>query len=77
MILDVREEKYPKPKFIVYVWDEGTGEDFTQFDTYTEEQYTEINDWCKETFGRHCRTAYNVFEFKKAKHLDWFVLKWS
>jgi hypothetical protein len=77
MMLDVREEKYPSLKFTVYVWDEGTGDDFTQLNTYTEEQYNEINDWCKETFGKHCRTAYNVFEFKKAKQLDWFVLKWS
>lgn len=80
MILDVREEKYPGLKYVVYVWDNDELENFGQmpdFSTYTEEVYQEMNDWCKEVFGKHCRTAYNVFEFKKTKHLDWFVLKWS
>jgi len=46
-------------------------------ETYPEETYVFINDWCKTTFGKHSRTAYNVFEFKKRQHLDWFLLKWA
>ena len=78
MIIDVREEKYPTPKYVVYVWD---GEEDNYFEatntTYSEEFYQEMNDWCKESFGKHTRTAYNVFEFKKYKHLQWFMLRWT
>ena len=78
MILDVKEEKYPKIKFVVYVWDEPANEE-NWFDqsTYPEETYNEMNDWCKEVLGRHCRTAYNIFEFKKHSHLEWFILRWQ
>ena len=80
MILDVREEKYPQKKYVVYVW-EGEIEADNYFEatqtTYSEEVYDEMNQWCKESFGSHTRTAYNIFEFKKYKYLQWFLLKWS
>jgi hypothetical protein len=44
---------------------------------YPEEVYSEINQWCLETFGYHARTAYNIFEFKKKSNLDWFILRWQ
>lgn len=45
--------------------------------TYDEDTYVEMNDWCKLSFGYHARTAYHVFEFKKKKDLEWFILRWS
>lgn len=78
MIIDVREEKYPEHKFVVYVWE---GEEDNYFEmtqtTYSEEFYDDMNTWCLETFGRRARTAFNIFEFKKYKHLNWFKLKWT
>ena len=78
MIFDVREEKYPQKKYVVYVWE---GEDDNYIDatqtTYSEEVYNEMNQWCKDTFHVYTRTAYNIFEFKKFKYLQWFLLKWS
>lgn len=44
---------------------------------YDEHRYEEINNWCKESFGYHARTAYHIFEFKKKSHLDWFLLRWA
>ena len=80
MNFDIREEKYPTPKYVVYVWDDDEMQDLgqmPQFSVYTEEVYQEMNDWCKETMGKHTRTAYNIFEFKKYKHLQWFMLRWT
>jgi hypothetical protein len=78
MILDVKEEKYPKLKFVVYVWETPANEaDWFQQITYSEEHYKEMDDWCKETLGRRTRTAYNIFEFKNHSHLEWFILRWQ
>lgn len=65
-------------KWIAEVWDDPvqkmSGIDKTV--PLLEERYVEINDWCRASFGYHARTAYHVFEFKKKKDLDWFLLRW-
>jgi hypothetical protein len=62
-------------KWIAEVWEDL--EEMTQHDTLSEERYAEINEWCKESFGYHARTAYHVFELHKQSHLEWFILRWS
>lgn len=77
MQIDVRHDG---PKFIVYVWDDGELQDEghpVQHGVYTEDIYINMNDWCIMTLGSHARTAYNVFEFKRKKDLEWFLLRWS
>ena len=67
-------------KWIVEVWssDEETGPNFTVIKAPgSEALYQEINDWCIATLKYHARTAYHVFEFKKKKDLEWFLLRWS
>jgi hypothetical protein len=63
-------------KWIAEVWSIVDPDDGSCLLT-TEEQYTEINDWCIDNFGYHSRTAYHVFEFKRQADLEWFVLKWA
>ena len=74
MQIDVRHDG---PKYIVYVWDEGPYEEGVYNEVFTEDIYIKMNDWCIMTLGFHARTAYNVFEFKKKRDLDWFMLRWS
>jgi hypothetical protein len=66
--------------WIAEVWDEHQ-ENLQFTDTintvFTEELYIEINEWCKNTFGYHARTAYHVFELRKQSHLDWFLIRWQ
>jgi len=62
-------------KWIVEVWENLN--EMQERDTFSEERYTEINQWCIDTFGYHARTAYHIFEFKKQSDFDWFVLRWS
>ena len=63
-------------KWIAEVWEPETAS--WQFrEPYPEEVYVEINQWCIETLGYHARTAYHVFEFKKKKDLNWFLLRWA
>lgn len=67
-------------KWIVEVWssDEQFGPNFTVITAPgSEALYQEINDWCITTLKYHARTAYHVFEFKKKKDLEWFLLRWS
>lgn len=67
-------------KWIVEVWssDEETGPNFTVIKAPgSEALYQEINDWCIATLKYHARTAYHVFEFKRKKDLEWFLLRWS
>jgi hypothetical protein len=67
-------------KWIVEVWssDEETGPNFTVIKgPGSEALYQEINEWCINTLKYHARTAYHVFEFKKKKDLEWFLLRWS
>jgi hypothetical protein len=62
----------------VEVWQEPSYPSQVDEDvTYDEETYVSINDWCKQNFGYHARTAYHIFELKKKQHLDWFLLRWS
>lgn len=64
--------------WIVEVWQEHDNPSQIDEDvTYDETTYVTINDWCKQRFGYHARTAYHVFEIKKQQHLDWFLLRWS
>lgn len=39
--------------------------------------YTQINEWCIQSFGYHARSAYHIFDFKKQAELEWFVLRWG
>jgi len=71
------ETRQSGSKWLAYVWAENEYEMDVYNETYPEETYVFINDWCKTTFGKPLRTAYNVFEFKKRQHLDWFLLKWA
>lgn len=66
-------------KWIVEVWSDNKEEHFAgDFDEpYPEEVYTEINNWCKETFGYHARTSFHIFELKKRSDLNWFLIKFS
>lgn len=73
MQIDVRHDG---PKYIVYVWDESPYEEGVYNEVFTEDIYIKMNDWCIMTLGFHARTAYNVFEFKKKRDLDWFMLRW-
>ena len=59
-------------KWIAEVWSLSTDSE-----TYPEEEYVEINNWCISTLGYHARTAYHVFEFKKQSDLEWFILRWQ
>ena len=43
---------------------------------YPEDRYVEINQWCIDTLKYHARTAFHVFEFKRKKDLEWFLLRW-
>lgn len=66
-------------RWIVEVWssDEEAGPNFTVIKgPGSEELYQEINDWCLSTLKYHARTSYHVFEFKKKKDLEWFLLRW-
>lgn len=74
MIIEVRKDS-PR-KWLVEVWEPET-EDWNFREPYPEEQYVEINSWCIKTLGYSARTAYNVFEFKKRRDLDWFMLRWA
>jgi len=66
-------------KWIAEVWNDPvqkmSGVD--RHNTYPEEEYQEINQWCIDTLKYHARTAYHVFEFKTKKDLEWFLLRWS
>ena len=67
-------------KWIVEVWsnDEEAGPNFTVITgPGSEALYQEINDWCIATLKYHARTSYHVFEFKRKKDLEWFLLRWS
>ncbi len=67
-----------RDKYIVEVWMESYPERGGDLDAvYDEETYMMINDWCKQVFGYHARTAYHVFELKERKHLDWFLIRWG
>lgn len=73
MQIDIRHDG---PKYIVYVWDNSPAEGVFN-EVFNEDVYEEINAWCVKTLGCHSRTAYNVFEFRKKKELDWFLLRWG
>jgi hypothetical protein len=65
-------------KWIVEVWSNDINDHFAgEFkEPYPEDTYLQINDWCKENFGYHARTAYHIFELKNKKDLNWFLLRW-
>jgi len=67
-------------KWITEVWSDDTTEPLVVDgfkEPYPEDTYTEINQWCFDTFGYRARTAYHIFEFRKRSHLDWFILRWK
>jgi hypothetical protein len=73
--VDIEFRRKNSKTWIVEVWEDL--EEMTQHDTLSEERYVEINEWCKQSFGYHARTAYHIFELRKRSHLEWFILRWS
>lgn len=68
-----------KRNWIAEVWSDDQSEPLVEEgfqEPCPEEVYVEINDWCIKTFGYHARTAYHIFEFRKKKDLEWFLLRW-
>lgn len=43
----------------------------------TEEQLTEMEDWCNSEFGTGMRMTGRLFSFRKESQRDWFILRWS
>lgn len=78
MDIVVRPKHSRSRRWIAEVWTKNDmpGWEFFQ-EPYPENVYVEINAWCLETLGYHSRTAYNTFEFRKRKDLDWFLLRWN
>lgn len=75
--MDITYRKDRK-KWIVEIWKESYPERGGDLDAvYDEDVYVMINDWCKQTFKYHARTAYHVFELKNQQHLEWFLLRWN
>lgn len=75
MIINVRKDN---DIWIAEVWSEMSSDTRTGFnEPYPEEQYTEINSWCKDILGYAARTAYHIFEFKKQQDMEWFLLRWN
>lgn len=63
--------------WIAEVWTDNPDTVWGFDEPYPEEQYVKMNEWCKETFGCHARTAYHIFEFKRRSDLDWFIVRWT
>ncbi len=76
--MDINYRFHPiKKSWIAEIWIENiTPENLNSAIVYSEDEYTEMNEWCKNTFNYHARTAYHIFEFKERSHLDWFMLRW-
>lgn len=67
-----------KRKWIAEVWVENVDiHNYGDKVVYSEDEYQEMNDWCKANFKYTARTAYHIFEFKERSHLDWFILRWK
>ena len=67
-------------KWLAEVWTydpDDTGFQTGFKEPYPEDVSVELNNWCKDTFGYHARTAYHVFEIKHQKDLEFFILKWG
>jgi hypothetical protein len=78
MDIRVRPKSERSRRWIAEVWTKNEMPGWETFDEpYPENFYYDMNEWCKETFGYHARTAYNIFEFKKRSDLDWFILRWQ
>lgn len=77
--MDVNFRYHPlKKKWVADVWQENSSvENQGHGVVYSEDLYTEMNDWCKGNFKYHARTAYHIFEFSERSHLDWFILRWK
>ena len=78
LVMDIEFRRHQN-KWVIEVWSDDITERFSDElkEPYPEEVYTEINNWCKNSFGYHARTAYHVFELKKRSHLNWFLLRWK
>lgn len=75
--MDIKYRQEDK-RWILEIWQEPSYPTQVEEDvTYDEDTYVAINDWCKQVFGYHARTAYHVFELRGKQHLDWFLLRWS
>lgn len=78
MDIRIRPKATTGRKWIAEVWTKNDMPGWENFDEpYPEEIYDEINLWGVNTLGYHTRTAYNIFEFKNKKDLEWFLLRWS
>lgn len=77
--MDIETRKSGK-RWIAEVWSDDVSEPLVEQgfkEPYPEEMYTQINEWCKLTFGYNSRTAYHIFEFKTQSDLNWFILRWK
>jgi hypothetical protein len=43
----------------------------------TEDQLTEIDDWCNSEVGTGVRMTDRLWSFRKESQRDWFLLRWS
>lgn len=43
----------------------------------TEEQLTEIEEWCKAEHGTGKRMNTRLWSFRTEAQRDWFILRWS
>jgi hypothetical protein len=78
--VDIEYRRTGTRRWIAEVWSDDTAEPLVEQgfkEPYPEDIYQEINEWCIDTLKYHARTAYHVFEFKKKKDLEWFLLRWS
>jgi len=46
-------------------------------ETITEEQLTEMEEWCNSEFGKGMRMTERLFSFRKESQRSWFILRWS
>jgi hypothetical protein len=76
--VDINYRFHPvKRHWIAEVWQDNVAlENIDGRFVYGEDKYDEMNEWCKQNFKYHARTAYHVFEFKERSQLDWFILRW-
>lgn len=78
MDIRVRSKSTTGRCWIAEVWTKNSMPGWEEYDEpYPDQIYEDMDSWGVDTLGYHARTAYNIFEFKNRKHLDWFLLRWS
>jgi len=75
----IEKDKYWSVEIFWYSYDR----DYEFKETFSEEIYQKITDWCNDTFKtwlypkRVRRMSYNTYYFSSKRDLDWFILNWS